>query len=318
MFYGKNNSKGEFDMTFQQLRYVIKIVETGSISAAAKEMFVSQPSLSKAVMDLEYELGTTIFIREKKGIRLTSSGRKFVAYARQVIDQMGVIENEFKESEEEKKAYSVASQHYNFVVKAFSEVIKKFGGESYEFYLKEMTTSGILEDVSSGQSELGILYLSKYNSDVMKKSIKEAGLEFHHMFRAEPHICVNKNNPLASKEKVTLEDIKEFPRISYEQNVEDSYFFYEELYSSMNSKKSVKVTDKATLVYLLEALDAYTISTKNLSSSLENIGAVTIPLECSEYMDLGYVKMAGRPVSEMGQFLLDSAMESYHDINGQS
>ncbi len=299
-------------MTFQQLKYVIKIVETGSISAAAKELFVSQPSLSKAVMDLEYELETTLFIREKKGIRLTDAGRKFVAHARQVIDQMGVIESEFKGTNEIRNTYSVAAQHYNFVVQAFSEIVKEFGGDNYEFYIKETTTAGILDEVSSGQSELGILYLSKFNSEVMKKSIKEAGLEFHHLFRAEPHICVNIKNPLAGKERVTLEEIEDYPRISYEQNVEDSYFFYEELYSSMNSSKSVKVSDKATLVYLLEALDAYTISTKNLSKNLGRIGAVTIPLDCNEYMDIGYVKMAGRPVSKIGQALLDKAMDCYH------
>ena len=222
-------------MTFQQMKYVVKIVETGSISAAAKELFVSQPSLSKAVMDLEDELGVTLFIREKKGIRLTDSGRKFAAYARQIIDQMGVIEDEFKSGDKSKKIYSVASHRYNFVVEAFSRIIRENAGDDYEFTLKEIDTSGILEDVSSGQSELGFIYLSKFNSEVMKKAIKEKGLEFHQMFRATPHVCMNKNNPLAQKGRLTLEDIKGLPRISYEQKENDSFFFYEELYSYINT-----------------------------------------------------------------------------------
>lgn len=298
-------------MTFQQLKYVVKIVETGSISAAAKEFFVSQPSLSKAVMDLEDELNTTLFIREKKGIRLTDQGRKFVAYARQVIDQMGVIESEFKNSSEQKKVYSVASHRYNFVVEAFSRLVRECAGDNYEFTLKEIDTTGILEDVSSGHSELGIIYLSKFNSEVMKKTIKEMGLEFYPMFRAAPHVCMNVNNPLAEKEVLTLDEIRELPRISYEQKASDSFFFYEELYSYINTSKDIIVSDRATLVRLLEDLGAYTISTKVLSENLKKIGVVTVPLECDEYMDIGYVKLAGRPVSELGQRLLEAAAENY-------
>lgn len=300
-------------MTFQQLKYVMKIVKTGSISAAAKELFVSQPSLSKAVMELEHELGITLFIREKKGIRLTDKGRCFVSYARQVVDQMDLIEYEFKGALEKKKIYSIASLHYNFVVKAFSQIVKEFAGENYEFAIREMNTSSILEEVRLGQSELGIIYLSKFNGDVLRKAIKEAGLEFCRMFRATPHVCINKRNPLAKKEVLTLEDIKDLPRISYEQKIDDSFFFYEELYSSLNSSKDIIVSDKATLIYLLDELNAYTISTKVLSENLKKIGAVTIPLECSEFMDVGYIKLVGRPISEMGQKLLELVEYNYHN-----
>lgn len=292
-------------MTFQQLKYVIKIVETGSISAAAKELYVSQPSLSKAVMELEYELNTTLFIREKTGIRLTDDGTKFMAYARQVIDQMELIEKEFSENGPDKKMFSVASQHYNFVVSAFTQVVKEHGGEDYEFAIKELPTSRIIEEVKSGQSEVGIIYMSKFNTDVMKRTLRKEGLEFKVLFRAEPHVCINKNSALALKDSVTFDDLEDMIRISYDQKVDDSFFFYEELYSSYNASKDILVTDKATLVQLLKDLDAYTISTPVLSDQLEQAGAMTVPLECDEHMDIGYIHMVGRPLSDTAKRLIE-------------
>lgn len=294
-------------MTFQQLKYVIKIVETGSISAAAKELYVSQPSLSKAVMELEEELNTTLFIREKTGIKLTKEGMKFLVYARQVLDQIDLIEKEFSEDTSHKNTFSVASQHYNFVLAAFAEVVKEFGGENYEFGLKEAPTSHIIEEVKRGLSEIGIIYMSKFNNEIIKKTLRQEGLEYQVMFRAEPHICISKNNKLASKEKVTFEDLSDMPRISYYQKVDDSFFFYEELFSDFSTNKEIVVTDKASLVYLLNKLDAYTISTAVLNDNLEQAGAVTIPLECDEYMDITCIHMAGRPISDIGQRLIELA-----------
>ena len=294
-------------MTLQQLKYVIKIVETGSISAAAKELYVSQPSLSKAVMELEYELNTTLFIREKTGIRLTDDGTKFLVHARQVIDQMELLEKEFTEQASEKKMFSVASQHYNFVLEAFGKVVKEFGGHDYEFSLKELPTSMVIEEVKSGQSEIGIIYMSKFNHEVMKKTLRKEGLDYKIMFRAEPHVCLSRNSKLASKDIITFSDLEDMPRISYDQKVDDSFFFYEELYSDFSSSKDVIVTDKASLVYLLNELDAYTISTAVLSENLEQAGAITIPLACDEYMDIAYIHLAGRPISEVGKRLVELA-----------
>lgn len=294
-------------MTLQQLKYVIKIVETGSISAAAKELYVSQPSLSKAVMELEYELNTTLFIREKTGIRLTDDGSKFMVHAKQVIDQMDLMEREFSEANSDKKIFSVASQHYNFVVSAFTEIVKEFGGEKYEFYLKELPTSQVIEEVKSGQSEIGIIYMSKFNQEILRKTLRKEGLDYKIMFCAEPHVFLSSSNPLANRDSLTFEELADMPRISYDQKVDDSFFFYEELYSDANTSKDILVTDKATLAYLVTELDAYTISTAVISKNQEESGIVTVPLECDEYMDIAYIHLAGRPISEIGTRLLELA-----------
>jgi DNA-binding transcriptional LysR family regulator len=294
-------------MTFQQLKYVIKIVETGSISAAAKELFVSQPSLSKAVMELEYELETTLFIREKTGIRLTDDGKHFLVRAKQVMDQMELLEKEFSDKPDPKLKFAIATHHYNFVVTAFTQLVKEYGGDSYEFAIREMPTSIIIDDVKTGRSELGIIYLSRSNNEVIRKRLQSEGLEYKFMFRETPHVCIGANNPLAKKDTITFADLENLPRISYEQKHDDSYFFYEELYSSCSASKEIMVGDRATLIYLLNELDGYNISTSILGEKSRSAGAVTIPLESDEYMDIGYIHMAGRPISDMGKRLLELA-----------
>lgn len=294
-------------MTLQQLKYIIKIVETGSISAAAKELYVSQPSLSKAVIELEDELDTILLIREKTGIRLTDDGKQFLVRAKQVIDQMELLETEFQEKDENKVKFSVASQHYNFVVKAFTQIIKEFGEENYEFAIREMPTSMIIDDVRKGTSELGIIYLSKFNSEVIKRKLRDEGLEYKFLFRKTPHVFISKNNPLADNTVITFDDLKEYPRIIYEQKSEDSHFFYEGLHSSCSTSKDIMVCDRGTLIYMLNELNAYNISASVRGEKSRIPCAVMVPLESDEYMDIGYIHLAGRPISEIGQRMLELA-----------
>lgn len=302
--------KEGLNMTLQQLRYVIKIVETGSISAAAKELYVSQPSLSKAVMELEDELDTTLFIREKTGIRLTDDGSRFLVRARQVMEQMDLLEKEFAEPHDGKVRFSVASQHYNFVVGAMAHLIKELGEDSYEFAVREMPTKFVIDDVKSGTSEIGIIYLSEYNNEVIRKKLNIEGLEFKPLFREKPHVFIGDNNELASRETLKLEDLEGLPRISYEQLCDDSYFFYEELYSAWNTHKDITVLDKASLIYFVRRLGGYNISTSVPGARLESLGAKAIPLESDEYMEIGYIQKTGRPLSELAKRMVELIVQA--------
>ncbi|KXT73445.1 Methionine biosynthesis and transport regulator MtaR, LysR family [Streptococcus gordonii] len=112
-------------MRIQQLHYIIKIVETGSMNEAAKQLFITQPSLSNAVRDLENEMGIDIFIRNPKGITLTKDGMEFLSYARQVVEQTQLLEERYKNPVAHRELFSVSSQHYAFVVNAFVSLLKK-------------------------------------------------------------------------------------------------------------------------------------------------------------------------------------------------
>lgn len=284
-------------MTLQQLKYVIVITECGSITKAAQQLLVAQPSLSKAVSELEKEMGITIFFRNHRGVYLSQEGSKFLSYARQVIEQSELLEQQYKKNTTVHRAFSVSSQHYAFVVNAFVALVHEYGKNTYEFTLRETRTHDIIEDVRTGRSELGILFLSNFNREVLLHMVTAADLSFHQLFTASPHVFVHREHPLVSRSTVTLTDLQPYPRLTYEQGINNSFYFSEELHSTEVSRKNIVVTDRATLFNLLIGLQGYTISSGILSSDLNGTDIVSIPLESEERMEIGYIAPVDRPLN---------------------
>lgn len=304
-------------MTLVQLRYLIQVAECGSISAAAAKLFIAQPSLSKAIAELESEMGITIFARSSRGVTLTEDGTRFLAYARQVVEQADVLEHEYKGGQRVRRVFGVSSQHYAFVVNAFVELVREYDADRYEFSLRESTTSGIIEDVRIMRSELGVLYRSHFNHDVITSAVQRADLQFTPLFTAAPHLFVSRQNPLAGFSSVTLADLKPYPRLSYDQGTQNSFFFAEEPLITEEVDKAIVVTDRATLFNLLIGLNGYTISSGILSRDLNGDDIVAVPLESDEHMELGYFKRADRPLSVLGARyikLLQGYIERYVQI----
>lgn len=284
-------------MTIQQLRYVIAIAECGSISMAAERMFVAQPSVSKSVAELEKEMGITIFNRSNKGVYLSEDGTNFLSYARQVIEQTELLERQFKAAAPTRRVFAVSSQHYAFVVNAFVELVKEYGQDKYEFTLRELKTAEIIEDVRTRRSDIGILFMSRFNREVITHILANEDMEFVKLFTAKPHVFISKKNPLAGKKKITLEELKEYTRLTYDQGLKNSFYFAEELHITEESPKNIVVSDRATLFNLLIGLDGYTIASGVLSSDLNGDNIVSIPLVSDEYMDIGYITLKDRPLN---------------------
>ena len=276
-------------MRIQQLQYLEKIVESGSINEAAKALFLSQPSLSNAIKELEQEMDLQLLVRQKSGFSLTNEGREFMIYARQILDQVKLMEAKYKQHTVRKQAFSVSAQHYAFVVHAFVDLIKQVDAEEYQFTLRETETQNILEDVMSFKSSLGILYLNKFNRQVLTKLFKEKKLKFTPLFKAKPHVFVCRDNPLAQKSSVKLRDLEDYPYLSYEQGQENSFYFAEEILSTLNRKMHIKVSDRATIFNLMVGLNGYTISSGIISSELNDDKIIAIPLEVDDMMTLGYL-----------------------------
>ncbi|RFU68938.1 LysR family transcriptional regulator [Peribacillus saganii] len=292
-------------MTLQQLKYVIEIVLCGSINEAARRLYISQPSLSKAVKELEKELGFDIFLRTSKGITLSTDGAEFLGYARQVVEQTELMERRYFNAAPSRQMFSVSTQHYAFAVNAFVEMIKKHGAPEYQFTLRETRTYEIIEDVKNLRSEIGILYISSFNEKVMMQMMKDEGLDFHPLFEAKPHIFVSAQNPLASKSSVTLEDIENYPRLSFEQGEFNSFYYSEEIFSTIPRKKSIHVSDRATLFNLLIGLNGYTISTGILSSDLNGSDIVSVPLDEDETISVGWIVHKKTRISKMANIYLE-------------
>ncbi len=301
-------------MTLQQLRYVVEVAQCGSISRAAQRLFVTQPSLSKAIADLETEMNIHIFSRTNRGVSLTEEGTKFLSYARQVIEQSNLLEQKYKYGTPSKRIFAVSSQHYAFVVNAFVELVKEYGKDEYEFSLRESRTYDIIEDVRTGRSELGVLYMSRFNREVLQRILKNADLVFTPIFTAKPHVFVSRDNPLAERTSVTLEDLKPFPRFSFEQGINNSFYFSEELHSTTESDKAIVVTDRATLFNLLIGLNGYTISSGVLSEDLNGTSIVSIPLESDEEMEIGTIHQSDRPLNELSETYIEH-LKQYIETN---
>jgi DNA-binding transcriptional LysR family regulator len=276
-------------MTLQQLRYIIKTVECGSISEAAKQLYISQPSLSNAIKDIETELGIEIFSRSAKGIVLSVDGAEFLSYARQVVEQVELLEQRYKDKKPSKRLCSISTQHYAFSVNAFVNLVRQTDVEEYEFTLRETRTYEIIEDVKNMRSEIGILYINSFNEKVITKLLRENHLTFNPLFTANPHVFISSANPLALKSSVTLEDLENYPCLSFEQGEFNSFYFSEEILSTVYHKKSIRVSDRATLFNLLIGLNGYTICTGVLSSDLNGSSIIAIPLETEERMTVGWI-----------------------------
>ncbi len=276
-------------VTLQQLRYMIKIVECGSITEAARQLFISQPSLSNAVKELETELSIEIFNRTPRGISLSVDGTEFLSYARQIIEQTELLEQRYRGKKPSKQLCSVSTQHYAFAVNAFVNLLRALDVDEYEFTLRETRTCEIIEDVKNLRSELGIIYLSDFNEKVLHKLLRENHLLFSPLFEADPHIFISAVHPLAHKKRVALGDLDDFPFLAFEQGEYNSFYFSEEILSTVPRRKTIHVSDRATLFNLLIGLNGYTICTGVLNSDLNGDKIISVPLETEEKMLVGWI-----------------------------
>ena len=276
-------------ITLQQLKYVIEVSRSRSISKAAQSLFISQPSLSNAIKELENEIGIAIFLRTNKGIVLTTEGSEFLGYARQVVEQAALLENRYSNAQPLQQHFSVSAQHYAFAVSAFVRLLKEYNQEEYEFTLRETKTYEIIADVKNLRSEIGILYVNDFNKKVIYKFLEEGNLIFHQLFEANPHVFISAQNPLANQDFVTLSDLMPYPYLSFEQGDYNSFYFSEEILSTISRPKNITVSDRATLFNLLIGLNGYTISTGVISHKLNSKNIVAVPLLVDERITVGYI-----------------------------
>ncbi len=301
-------------MTLQQLKQVIAIADCGSMNEAAKQLFVAQPSLSSTVKELEKELGITIFLRSNRGIKTTPEGGEFLSYARQVVEHCSIIEDKYilKQS---KKKFSVSTQHYSFAVKAFVELVREIGMDDYEFALHETKTADVINNVKEFRSELGIIYLNDKNEQVIKKLLREYELSFTKLLCCETYVYLYKDHPLANRPQICMEELLGYPCIAFEQGSNHSYHFAEEMKSTHDYPKLIKVDDRATALNLMVGLDAYTLCSGIICEELNGNDHIAVPLKESETMTIGIIARTIVPPSALAKLYI-SKINEYFVQNG--
>lgn len=287
-------------ITLQQLHYFIEVAAEGSITGAAELLYVAQPTMSASMKDLENRVGRTLLVRSARGVTLTDEGVEFLGYARQVVEQMSLLEQRYLGRPPSRRLLGVSAQHYSFVVEAFIRMVQSGDAAQYEFSLRETRTWDIIEDVRTLRSEVGILFRNDFNRKVIDKLLRDSGLIFHPLFAAVPHIFIARKNPLATRDRVTLDDLADLPRLTFDQGANNSFYFAEEILSTLSSKREIRVSDRATIFNLMIGLDGYTISTGIISDDLDP-EIVAIPLDVDESIEIGWISHSGIPLTAQAQ-----------------
>ena len=287
-------------MTLTQLKYAVTVAGEKSMNEAAKKLFISQPSLSTAIRELEAEIGIEIFRRTSRGILLTPEGEEFIGYARQVTEQCELIETKYVQKENVKQKFGVSMQHYTFAVNAFVKMVKQFGMEKYEFAVRETKTYEVIEDVKNFKSEIGILYINDFNSKVLKKLFAEYELEFHEILRCSIYAYLWKGHPLARQQEITLEELADYPCLAFEQGNYNSFYFAEEVLSNYQYRQLIRANDRATLLNLMVGLNGYTLCSGIICEELNGSDYCAVKLKSDEVMTIGYLKRKGIALSELG------------------
>ncbi len=293
-------------MTLQQIHYALTIAEAGSMNRAAERLFVSQPSLTSAIRELEAETGIQIFLRTNRGVQVTAEGADFLTYARQLYQQYELINEKYSSNKDYKRKFSVSTQHYSFAVKAFVETVKHFDPRDYEFAIYETMTRSVIEDVGGMRSEIGVIYLSSYNRKAIGKMLREHELEFHELTRVSACVYMWRGHPLAAEESVTMKQLADYPCLMFRQGDQGSFYLAEEILAEKDYPRIIHVNDRATNLNLMVGLNGYTLCSGIINEELNGSDYVAVPFrEDREHhnavMEIGYITKKRSILSEIGK-----------------
>ena len=306
-------------MTLQQLHYAITISETGSLNKAAEILYVAQPSLTGAMQELEKELGITIFHRSGRGVSLTGDGMEFITYARQVYYQYEMLMGQYGKDGKRKKKFGVSTQHYSFAVKSFVEMVKQFNTEEYEFAIRETKTKEVIDDVITSKSEIGIIYLSDFNRKAIEKILRTNDLTVHKLIECDAYVYLWKGHPLAKCSSISFDMLRDYPCLTFEQGANSSFYFSEEIFSTNQYSRTIRVNDRATMLNLMIGLNGYTLCSGIICEELNGSDYIAVPFETDEntsssVMEIGYIIKKNVILSSMGELYI---REIDHYLNGE-
>ena len=297
-------------MNINQIKYVLTIAASSSMREAATKLFVSQPALSSSIRELEDELGILIFERTNKGISLTDEGREFINYAKKAVSQYEILEDRYLSGDADKERFSVSTQHYNFAIRAFTSVIRQGSPDKYIFSIHETKTREVLEDVRSMKSEVGIISYSGGYKNIIMKLIKEYQLEFTPLMQRETYAYVWKGHKFAGRKTISLEELKDYPCVSFDQSDDSNLYLTEEAMADYDFKKMIRSDDRATTMEIIAELGGYSIGSGMLAEKDSILqGLVSIKLKEEDPLTIGYIIRKGGSLSSYGQAYVEELLK---------
>ena len=301
-------------MNINQLKYVLEVAASSSMREASTKLYVSQPALSASIHDLEEELGILIFERNNKGISLTDEGRELLSYAKKAVQQYEILEDRYLARESGKERFSVSTQHYNFAIKAFTGVIRQTDPEKYTFSIHETKTKEVLEDVRSMKSEVGIVSFSGSNEALVKKLLRDYRLYFTPLMKRDTYVYVWKDHPFAGRSIISIEELQDYPCISFDQSDDSNFYLNEEAMADYAFNKMIRSDDRATTMELIAELDGYSIGSGMLSKADAVLqGLVAVKLKEEDPLTIGYITRKGSTMSVYGKRYIE-ALTQYKEL----
>ena len=309
-------------MTMQQIVYALTIAETHSINKAAEQLYISQPALTKAIKALEFEIGITIFKRTSMGVEQTIEGEDFLQNARTVYLQYKLLTDKYGNCENIKRKFGVSTQHYSFAVKAFVETVKKFDPAKYDFAIRETQTFNVIHDVGGLKSEIGILYISDFNRQIIEKMLSDNMLEFHFLIECKAYVYMFKDHPLAHQKYVSMSELDDYPCLSFEQGEYGSLYFSEEILSEKEYPRIIKACDRATMMNLMVGVNGYTLCSGIICEELNGSEFIAVPFKEDEknhnsIMQIGYITKKNTVLSKIGEIFIDEVKNYLLNYNSQ-
>jgi len=298
-------------MTILQLKYVVAIASSVSMREAAGKLFISQPALSATIRDLEEEIGIRIFDRNNKGIKLTEEGTEFLSFAKQAVSQYELVENKYLSSDDEKEYYSISMQHYVFAIHAFVKAISSRDSDNYSYLIKETRTDEVLQNVRDFKSEIGVISYSASNRQVIEKLFKEYELEFTPLMVCDTYAYLNKAHPLADRTELSLDDLREYPCVTFDQTNDSEYYLSEEALSAYSFDKIIRSNDRATSCEIINLLNGFAIGTGIMIDSYAlNDSFISIKLTEEDPLTIGYITKRKHVLSDFGRLYIKE-LEGY-------
>ncbi|MGN0355135.1 MAG: LysR family transcriptional regulator [Muricoprocola sp.] len=293
-------------MTLQNLKYMIEISNCGSFSQAARKLFVSQSTLSTAVKEVEESLGITLFHRTNRGITLTLDGEDFIRYAKDIVERTRYLEQRYTTRHTIPVHFSISTQHLPFVVRSFAAFLNDLELSVFDMALRECDTLSVLNEVYNGRSELGILALQNSQINTVQTQMTAMDIQFHEITLLQNYVFLRKDHPLASKEKISLKDLEEYPFVTYDNETEISPLS-EELLMFTIINKNMHVSDRCTKIALIRKTNCFSIGPDLTNSNADSFHAGTgeiIAKSLSEdigQLHLGYIHKNNYILSSLAQ-----------------
>ena len=296
-------------MTLQQINYLLTIAECSSMNKAAEKLFIAQPTLTGAVREVEKEIGISVFHRTHRGVTPTVEGEEFLLRIRRVYQQYEEVMESYGDDVKCRRKFAVSMQHYSFAVNAFIRMAKHYDSNQFDLALRETKTIDVINDVSTLKSEIGIIYICETNQRVITKLLKEHELDFTPIIECPASVYLARSHPLAGEKELTVDQLDPYPCLSFEQGGETDIYFAEEIMIEHAYQKTVKATDRATMMNLMEGLNGYTLCSSIYSEKLSGDQFLVIPFKSDEdalsTMTIGYITKKNWELSSMGRQFLD-------------